>query len=229
MYTVQKKKKKNLGWKQLNTLPLQFWSSKWWLRIKRKDSFYSILELWLFTNHMDICGCSFVFFLSCFFCSHIRRVGFASALLPYGHWVVLVWGRVVGVARSYDWTDGWLWILRLDQAKEWKDGLFFFFLFVFFWECRAERGSMSTPGLCTCLHLHPREHSHPALTNSPMHFCSFKLWGTILGMGAQLQQEDCYDFVRVAAMIFPNWTKRLEKHAFSLLLYITIFLYYLSK
>lgn len=29
---------------------------------KRKDSFYSILELWLFTNHMDFCGCSFVFF-----------------------------------------------------------------------------------------------------------------------------------------------------------------------
>lgn len=105
---------------------------KWWLRVKRKDSFYSILELWLFTNHMDICGCSFLFFsFYVFFCSHIRRVGFASALLPYGHWVVLVWGRVVGVARSYDWTDGWLWILRLDQAKEWKDGLFLCFLFCF--------------------------------------------------------------------------------------------------
>lgn len=73
------------------------------------------------------------------------------------------------------------------------------------------------------------KHSHPALTNSPMHFCSFKLWGTILGMGAQLQQEDCYDFDKVTEKIFPNWNKRLEKHVFSHLLYITIFLYYLSE
>lgn len=90
-------------------------------------------------------------------------------------------------------------------------------------------GDMSTPGPCTCLHLNPHEHSYPALTNSPMHFCSFKLWGTILGMGAQLQQEDCYDFDKVTEKIFPNWNKRLEKHVFSHLLYIIIFLYYLSK
>lgn len=72
--------------------------------------------------------------------------------------------------------------------------------------------------------------THPALTNSPMHFCSFKLWGTILGMGAQLQQEDRFDFDEVTEKeIFPNWKKRLEKPVFFHLLYITIFLYYLSE
>lgn len=61
-YLHSREEKKILEWKQLNTLPLQFWSYKWWLRIKRKDSFDSILELWLFTSHMDICGCSYFSF-----------------------------------------------------------------------------------------------------------------------------------------------------------------------
>lgn len=74
-------------------------------------------------------------------------------------------------------------------------------------------GGTSAPGLCARLHLDPHRHSHPALTNSPMHFCSFKLWGTFLGMGAQIQQEDYYnDFDKVTETIYPNWNERLEKH-----------------
>lgn len=171
----------------------------------------------------------------------MRRVGFASALLPYGHWVVLVWGRVAGTTTTWTRSSNrnfcvWSWILRLgdqpwSRGVKIKDGLCFV-------ENRVQglhnprgnwEGGMSTPGSCSCLHLNPHTHSHPALTNSPMHFCSFKLWGTILGMGAQLQQEDCYDFDKVTEKIFPNWNKRLEKLVFSHLLYITIFLYYLSE
>lgn len=38
----------------------------------KKKTFYSILELWLFTSHMDNCGCSFLLF---YFCSHIKLGG----------------------------------------------------------------------------------------------------------------------------------------------------------
>lgn len=172
------------------------------------------------------------------FCSHIKRVGFASALLPYGHWVVLVWGRVAGVTttrtRSFNRTfvrGRGSWDLINRGAEAWKSRM----------GCFVEngvQGCRTLEGTERAIWVHlvralvftsTLKHSHPALTNSPMHFCSFKLWGTILGMGAQLQQEDCYDFDKVTEKIFPNWNKRLEKHVFSHLLYITIFLYYLSE
>lgn len=98
IYTVEKKKK-ILGWKQLNTLPLQFWSYKWWLRIKRTDSFDSILELWLFTSHMDICGCSYFclefFFLQFFFFFFFvptRGWGLQAPFCHIGHWEALLRG-----------------------------------------------------------------------------------------------------------------------------------------
>lgn len=86
IYTVEKKKKLGMDTVEHTAstiLVVQIVT----LNLK-ETTFYSILELWLFTNHMDICGCFFpLFFLFCF-CSHIKRVGFASALLPYGHRVV---------------------------------------------------------------------------------------------------------------------------------------------
>ncbi len=179
----------------------------------------------------------------CFvFCSHIRRVGFARALLPYGHWVVLVWGRVAGITttrtRSSNWTSlfVWSWIPETWSTVERRRENQGWALF-----CGERSAGLHNPRgnwegdiwvhLVSALVFTSTliKHSHPALTNSPMHFCSFKLWGTILGMGAQLQQEDCYDFDKVTEKIFPNWNKRLEKHVFSHLLYITIFLYYLSE
>lgn len=197
---------------------------------------------------MDICGCSFVFVfcLNFSFCSHVRRVGFASALLPYGHWVVLViffyyyfllfWGRVAGITRTRTRSSNWTfacgcgsWNAMINhgaEAGKIKDGLCFVENGV--QGRRTLEGTERAIWVHTCLHLNPHKHSHPALTNSPMHFCSFKLWGTILGMGAQLQQEDCYDFDKVTEKIFPNWNKRLEKHVFSHLLCIYIHIFVLS-
>lgn len=179
---------------------------------------------------MDICGCSFVFVfcLNFSFCSHIRRVGFASALLPYGHWVVLViffyyyfllfWGRVAGITRTRTRSSNWTfacgcgsWNAMINhgaEAGKIKDGLCFVENGV--QGRRTLEGTERAIWVHTCLHLNPHKHSHPALTNSPMHFCSFKLWGTILGMGAQLQQEDCYDFDKVTEKIFPNWNETRE-------------------
>lgn len=67
------------------------------------------------------------------------------------------------------------------------------------------------------------------LTHSPMHFCSFKLWGTILGMGAQFSTGG---WLRLGSRQKRNSQTELRdwrSEAFSLLLYITIFLYHLSK
>lgn len=62
IYTVEKKKKTGDGYSWTHCLynPGPTTSD---YELKER-TFYSILELWLFTNHMDICGCIFLF---CFF------------------------------------------------------------------------------------------------------------------------------------------------------------------
>lgn len=202
-----------------------------------------------------VCFFLYFFFL---FVPTLRRVGFASALLPYGQWVVLGWGRVGDVTRTQTRSSKmdsfvcacmcacvcvcvcacecvWSWILRLDQPMEWRheSWAFFslFFIFIFLkWSAglrkpwREPRGRYLLSSTLTSTHTLP----------SPTHLCTFvhsscevPFWG----WEHNWQQEDCYDLDTVGdkRKIPKNWTERLEKRAFSFLLYITIFLYYLSK
>lgn len=184
---------------------------------------------------MDICGCSFLLFCFIFLFLFPHETGgvckCASAI-----WTLSCVGFFLRKSGRYHKNmdtilrlDLCVWSWRIDdpprrKGREIKDGL-----------CLWSAGLQNPGGkrrwyvYTWLVRLSPPQPSE-ALTNSPMHFCSFKLWGTILGMRAQLQQEDCYDFDKVTEKnIFPNWNKRLEKNVFSHLLYITIFLYYLSE
>lgn len=65
----------------------------------KKGSFYSVLELWLFTNHMDLCGCSFYFHFSFphktgGVCKCASAIWTLSGVLFF-----YSWGRVAGVTR----------------------------------------------------------------------------------------------------------------------------------
>lgn len=132
---TQWRRKKKSGWIQLNTLPLQFWSFyKWWLRIKKKGLFlFHTGALVVYKPHgylwVQFFVLVFFFLFVCFsfFFSHIRRVGIASALLPYGHWVVLVWGRVAGITTTWTRSSNWTvvcgrgsWDLINHGAEVWK-------------------------------------------------------------------------------------------------------------
>lgn len=184
--------------------------------------FYSILELWLFTNHMDICGCSSFFFSFCYiyvptyewalqvrFCHMDICGGLSCVFFVFLFFFGDKWQA--SQKHRHDPLTGplWWWILKLDdqlwsrRMDKIKDGLCFV----------RVQGDTTLRGDWEGV---PQKHSHPALTNSPMHFCSFKLWGTILRMGAQLQQEDCV------------WKKK-KKSPNSHLLCITIFLYYFLR
>lgn len=94
--------------------------------------------------------CIFLFFRIFFFLfvPTLRRVGFASALLPYGQWVVLDWGRVADVTRtqtrSFTWTVCVCVCVVLDPetwsangVEAWKAGFFFSFWIFFFWKWKS--------------------------------------------------------------------------------------------
>lgn len=221
-YKLERRKKIIWDGNSLNTLPLQFLSYKWWLRIKRKDSFYSILELWLFTNHMDICGCSYflyIFFLFQFVPT-LRRVGFASALLPYGQWVVLSWGRVGDVTRTQTRSSKWTVLCECvpvcfclcvcecvcgsgswDLISQWsggtKAGLFFlslllFSFYVFKWSAGLRKPWREARGRSLLSSTLTSTHTLP----SPTHLCTFvhsSCEVPFWGWEHNWQQEDCYD------------------------------------
>lgn len=126
-------------------------------------------------------------FFTLAFCSHVYKVGFASALLPlfllsfcfWAGWQASRHGHApVSVCSVVPWCG----------ARAGQDGA----------------------GLSGCLSSPHQQHS-PALTDSPMHFGSFKLWGTNTSTTGGL----CFFF---SFYKLPKLNQRLERPAFPQLL-----------
>lgn len=155
--------------------------------VTKERTFYSILELWLFTSHMDICGCSFIllFYLFCCFCSHVMGgvCKCASAIRTLSGVCVVIFFSLFFIFCSFEdeWQasqqqgqgpltgslclGSWDLISSGAEAEKSRTGLF----------CGELSAGLQNPGgnwednigapaWCACLHLSPRKHSHPALT-----------------------------------------------------------------
>lgn len=172
-YTMEKKR--NLGWIQLNTLPLQFWSYKWRLRIKKglflfhTGAFGCLQTTWISVGAVFCYFCFYYFFVFVLFflfrCSHVKTGGVCKCASAIRTWVELVWGG--GTPRSSDWTVE-SWILTLDRArsdggarriKNKRTGS---------WRRTGVQGRQNPGG--TGGGRGPWRALDPALTDSPMHF-----------------------------------------------------------